>query len=95
MAGRSGPRTNQVGLPKMAVRLVSFHQTDHKGDNGNDGKYEEQNFGDFHRASRNATEAEYGCNQCNYEKYDGIVKHFSSGKGAALELRRALSQHLA
>jgi hypothetical protein len=94
MGGRSGPRTNQLGLAKMAVPLVSFHQADHKGDNGDDGKYEEQNFGDFDRASGNATKAEHGCDQCNHEKYDRIVKHVSSWKGAALELRRSRLKHL-
>ena len=85
---------NHGGMAKIAVRSVSFHQADHKGDNGNDGKYEEQDFGDFNRASGNATEAEHGCDERNHKKYDRIVKHVSSGKGVALELRRSLLQHL-
>ena len=78
----------------MALRLVSLHQANHKGDNGDDSKYEEKDFGNFDRTGGNATKAQHCCDQCNHEKYDGIVKHVSSGKGAALVLRHSLMKHL-
>ena len=45
--------------------LILFHQAENKAHNGHDRKNEEQNFGNFNSASRNAAKTKDGCNQRN------------------------------
>jgi hypothetical protein len=58
----------------MATCLL-FEQTDHKGDDGHDGKNDEQDFGDLDGTGRNATKTKDGRDQRDDEKNDGIMQH--------------------
>ena len=57
------------------MKSVLFNQTDDKGNNCDDGKNKEQDFGNFNGARSDAAKAEKCSDKCDDQKNYGIMQH--------------------
>src|SRR3954469_21496475 len=63
-------------LFSMAISFSAFRQRQQEGYQRNDQKDDKQNLRNAGGAGGNATEAEQCRDQCDDEKYDGVIQHF-------------------
>ena len=63
----------------MKKRLFGFfQQAENEANNGQDEEDKENDLCDLYRTSGDACEAEYACDDGDDEKYNGVIKHWSS-----------------
>lgn len=63
----------------MKKRLLGFfQQAENKADDCQDEEDKENDFCDLYRTSGDPGEAEHACDDGDDEKYNGVVKHWSS-----------------
>ena len=72
------PRTIVLANDGVAKRLTLSTSAEQSSDQRYDEQheeYEKQHFRDFRGTGGDASESEYGCDQCDDKKYQRIVEH--------------------
>jgi hypothetical protein len=67
----------QSGRTGCGGALALLEQADDKADNCHDSEYEEEYFGNFNRACRNAPKAKHGRHQSYHQKNNRIMQHLN------------------